>query len=806
MPSIPTIPILRTDDGGSVQLGRLLGSGGEARIHEIFGRPDFVAKVYHEDDPVRRAALLREKEAKIAAMLVRPPEISGKNSAIAWPASALRRNGQFLGFLMPRAQGNILFRYHNPKERRKHSPNFDWFYLHRTAHNLSAIVDAIHRADHVIADMNDQNFLVQDSALVSAVDTDSFQIKDLENRWHLCSVGRPEFTPPELQGKSFATQARGPEQDRFGLAVMIFQLLMEGSHPFRARLSLPHSVPEAQLYCIQHGHFPYCPGPGNPASPPPSGLDFNILTPLLQNLFRRCFVEGHAQPARRPTAAEWRDGLRQAETELVTCAQGHRHRVGLSACPWCARSKRIEELRRLVPPRPSQRPRVLPTILRPGSVRTTVSARPRVVPFPSRPRRAYTTSPPSSGMPGWTSAVVWLLIMMIMNLGRCSSDYKPSSTYAHNSKLPPIDFPNYDPPRVRTPTFPTPPPDLVYQQVLSVARTLRHRTSVAEAEFRPDSKGALTVDAGGHAFVWNFFSSAESYELPAEGVTAAHFSPDGNLVVTVSTDHTAQIWNLATGYRLGPPLRHRLAVVSADFSPGGRRLVTASEDGTAQVWDVGTGLPIGEPMEHHGPVRMAVFSPSGQFIATASDDYTARLWDAETGRLLWTMKQHRNKVHTVAFHPYLRRLVTASADCSAIVWDYEQRSALRKFEHQDDVRSAAFSPDGEQVVTASIDATARVWTVEGRGQSPTITQGSGVTSAVFSPRADWIATTSSNGTSGVWDASNGSRVNRLAHGSRVTSVAFSKDGNWVMSAGESTAVNIWDLKGAYNYRIMKSGK
>src|SRR5712691_4689158 len=72
-----------------------------------------------------------------------------------------------------------------------------------------------------------------DTALVTLVDTDSFQVCEPHNGVvYRCPVGKPEFTPPELQGCPFAQVDRAPEHDLFGLAVLLFQLLMEGTHPF----------------------------------------------------------------------------------------------------------------------------------------------------------------------------------------------------------------------------------------------------------------------------------------------------------------------------------------------------------------------------------------------------------------------------------------------------------------------------------------------------------------------------------------------------------------------------------------------
>ena len=80
--------------------------------------------------------------------------------------------------------------------------------------------------------MNHSNILVSETAMATLVDTDSFQVRDLHGKFYRCPVGTKEFTPREMQGKRFSDIDRGPEQDLFGLGVLIFQLLMEGTHPF----------------------------------------------------------------------------------------------------------------------------------------------------------------------------------------------------------------------------------------------------------------------------------------------------------------------------------------------------------------------------------------------------------------------------------------------------------------------------------------------------------------------------------------------------------------------------------------------
>src|SRR5436305_1951244 len=94
-------------------------------------------------------------------------------------------------------------------------------------------MDALHSRDYVVGDVNESNILVADTALITVVDTDSFQVRDPDGKtvFH-CPVAKPEFTPPELQGRQLHDVDRVPAHDRFGLAVLIFQLLMEGTHPF----------------------------------------------------------------------------------------------------------------------------------------------------------------------------------------------------------------------------------------------------------------------------------------------------------------------------------------------------------------------------------------------------------------------------------------------------------------------------------------------------------------------------------------------------------------------------------------------
>ena len=319
-----------------------LGRGGEGVIYQITGYPNQVAKIYHSSHRTI------EKERKLQAMIANPPQddtrrLSPPHISIAWPLELLYEQKQYAGYLMPLiSRSPDVFEFYNPQLRTQKHPNFNWRYLHRTAKNIATALNALHACDYVMGDVNQKNILVTTSALVTLVDTDSFQVRDSTGQVYRCPVGVPEYTPTELQGKRLDSVDRKPYHDSFGLAVIVFQLLMEGFHPFTgAPKDLTRSLHgEIYLHCIKQGIFPY--QPNNEFNPPPNAPNFNTLHPEIQNLFLRCFVNGHKNSSQRPTAREWVYSLDKAENALVQCKQSSLHWYSnhLGKCHWCERERK----------------------------------------------------------------------------------------------------------------------------------------------------------------------------------------------------------------------------------------------------------------------------------------------------------------------------------------------------------------------------------------------------------------------------------------------------------------------------------
>ena len=338
-----SMQVKRQSNGEVIDLGAVIATGGQGKIHKVPSDASLAAKVYY-------AHKLKDIDSdKLQLMLANPPDDSVKKDrgcvSIAWPVDLLLSidgSEQIIGFLMPRVPKQVrpIHNYYIPETRREDKLGFNYLYLHRTARNFAGAMSALHAKQYVIGDVNESNILVHDTAIVTLVDTDSFQVRDLQKgKVYRCPVGKAEYTPRELQGKRFADYDRTPEHDVFGLGVLIFKLLMEGEHPF-VGVYLESEEPPPTKKRILEGHFPH----GTKKVPykhKPMAVRFEVLHPTLRQLFIRCFEDGHNKPQARPDARTWMMALHEAEKDLVSCGVNSQHQYGghLRDCPWCERKK-----------------------------------------------------------------------------------------------------------------------------------------------------------------------------------------------------------------------------------------------------------------------------------------------------------------------------------------------------------------------------------------------------------------------------------------------------------------------------------
>src|SRR6185437_14078277 len=101
------------------------------------------------------------------------------------------------------------------------------------------------------------------------------------------------------QGQRFDRVQRRPIHDNFGLAVLIFQLLFLGKHPFAGRYSGSGDMPLERA--IGEFRFAYSSAP-NGMQPPPGAPLLSDFPDEIASYFERAF--GRAGIAARPSATD----------------------------------------------------------------------------------------------------------------------------------------------------------------------------------------------------------------------------------------------------------------------------------------------------------------------------------------------------------------------------------------------------------------------------------------------------------------------------------------------------------------------
>jgi len=375
-----------------------IAKGGEGSIHAIEGMPGHIAKLY----------LPNRLEGRASKLLFMSRQANAEQlKYIAWPYDVLKNaSGQTVGFVMKRIG--------NTKDLSVLLPQTEgsimtWRKRVRVAINLCDVVREVHSMGQCIGDMNPNNFGVDMSnGHVYAFDADSFHIRDTNGKYYPCVVKREEYCAPELQrlfvsGMDMRTispsQTFTENTDRFALAVLIFQLLFNGFHPYSARPL--HSAASSTIVTkrdmnILNGVTPYF-NPSHNVTLLEDAPGLHIIPTTMQDLFRRAFLTQD-----RPSSAEWQRALFDLDGALTACPKDHRYWRGNSSCPWCALEKRQQERKAQPIPRPASKPAPQPA--------------PRTVPQPTPAPQPSPVPQPAPQQPKMSPGARFFLILLLILL------------------------------------------------------------------------------------------------------------------------------------------------------------------------------------------------------------------------------------------------------------------------------------------------------------------------------------------------------------------------------------------------------
>lgn len=281
---------------GPLTIGKLIGSGGEGAVYDDRNDSGMVIKVLHQQHATP------ERAAKLRAMCDNPPQNA---RALSWP-NVLETDSSGLRYRMPKASrgAGTAYRFISANERRQ-LPKGQQEYEYRTRLGVR-IAEAfrwLHTINVRIGDVNPSNILVSDDGSVMLIDCDSFQIPGPPGHQpYPCVVGSPEYTAPEID--DFRRQFRSQDSDNFALAVLLYQLLGNGSHPYQGIDASADDVVSNIRERIKDHRFAHQPRERRWRPTPGQTRSWRTMPEPVRNAFRHAFSPG-ASHIGRPTADAW---------------------------------------------------------------------------------------------------------------------------------------------------------------------------------------------------------------------------------------------------------------------------------------------------------------------------------------------------------------------------------------------------------------------------------------------------------------------------------------------------------------------
>lgn len=264
---------------------------------------------------------------KIRTLMEHQPgtnNIQANGVKIGWPLETIEEDETVKGYYMPtvtKKQWKIDDLYEPKNRMEKDFTNAGCKTVLSAAINLSKAFDMTHNLtldnsnlplQCVVGNIADSNILVDEDANILLINPERYQFKYRENGNDVelhARKGSSKFMPKESQDIKFHKEMLDPSHDHFGLAVLLFLLLMDGTHPFdyaRGKSGYTNRI-KNRTFSPRKGPSPYPPKINSP--------DFNQFPDDLQQKFKKSFLLGHFSPKFRLKANQWADYLENLKKE-----------------------------------------------------------------------------------------------------------------------------------------------------------------------------------------------------------------------------------------------------------------------------------------------------------------------------------------------------------------------------------------------------------------------------------------------------------------------------------------------------------
>jgi tRNA A-37 threonylcarbamoyl transferase component Bud32 len=236
--SLSSIPneknIVKSSNGNEYYLGKKIAQGGEGSIYEFKQSNKYAPsavvpkqcyiKIYHE-------SIIDQARVDKIKLIIGNKSL--KIDGVCFPLAMIyNKENEPVGYVMKRASQNR--EVYDLQRSLMIRPELEKLFYGWKRHNLVAVclnivntINAIHKYNILLGDINEQNILVDSNSQVYFIDTDSYQIEN-----YPCPVGSATFTHPDILSKNYKTFLRKVEHERFAVATLIFKILLPGFSPY----------------------------------------------------------------------------------------------------------------------------------------------------------------------------------------------------------------------------------------------------------------------------------------------------------------------------------------------------------------------------------------------------------------------------------------------------------------------------------------------------------------------------------------------------------------------------------------------